>query len=105
MAIDARGTDVTAMTKGVRARPNGSMGESFGSISPQVVDWSTPRTTAPRPVAARTEPTTSRRGFGPVRTASATKRVMARMPITMTTSPRKTTRHDSSVVAHPPTMD
>ena len=44
----------------------------------------------------------SSRGFGPVRTASATNWVMARMKITRTTSPTNTTRHDSSVVAQPP---
>ncbi len=44
----------------------------------------------------------SSRGLGPVRTASATYFVIRRMPITMTTSPTNTTRHDSWVVAQPP---
>ena len=90
------------MTKIVSEKPNGVMGESFGSIQPHVVDCSTPRTIAPRPVADRTLPTTSRRGFGPLRSASPTKRTIARMPRTMTTSPTKTTRQVSSVVAQPP---
>ncbi len=33
------------------------MGEFFGFSQPQVLDWSTPKTKAPRPAADSTEPT------------------------------------------------
>ena len=92
------------MTNRVGANPNGSIGASLGSTRPHVVDCRTPRTTAPSPAADRIAPTTSSRGLGPTRGASATNRVIARMPITMTTSPTKTIRQESSVVAQPPRM-
>ena len=46
----------------------------------------------------------SSRGLGPLRRASATNRVMTKIPITRTTSPAKTTRQLSTVVAQPPTI-
>ena len=85
-------------------RPNGSTGESFGFTQPHVLDWSTPSTTMPRPLADSAVPTPSSRGLAPLRGASAMKRVVARMNATSTTSPANTTRHDSSVVAQPPTI-
>ncbi len=85
-------------------RPAGSIGESFGCTQPHVLDWSTPSTITPRPPADNAVPMTSSRGFGPLRGASAMKRVVNRMNATRTTSPANTTRHDSSVVAQPPTI-
>ncbi len=85
-------------------KPNGSIGEFFGLTQPQVPACSVARTTAPSPEATSTDPTTSRRGFGPLRGASSTNGVMMRIPITMTTSPTNTTRQLSSVVAQPPTI-
>ena len=54
-----RSTAPPAMTNGVSDRPNGVTGESLGAIRPHVLDCRIPRTTAPRPAAARIEPTTS----------------------------------------------
>jgi len=100
----------------VAEKPKGSTGESLGATQPQVLDCRVPRTTRPSPVAARTEPTASSLGLAPSEpTASSlglapsigvstTKRTMARMNRTRTTSPANTTRQLSSVVAQPPRM-
>ena len=93
-----------AITNTVREKPNGSTGESFGFSSPHVLDCRVPRTIIPSPAAASTLPTRSRRGAGPVRGLSFTRGVMARMKATSTTSPTKTIRQESSVVAQPPRM-
>ena len=92
------------MTKRVSEKPKIVMGESLGLTHPQVLDSSTPKTNSPRPAAESTEPTTSSFGVGVGPGASFTLRVMNRMKPAMKTSPTNTTRHVSSVVAHPPTM-
>ena len=92
------------MTNIVSDKPNGSTGEFFGFTQPHVLDSSTASTTRPRPDADSTAPTRSKRGAGPPRGASPTRRVMAKMNSTSTTSPTNTTRQVSSVVAHPPRM-
>ena len=90
------------MTKRVRENPSGSMGESMGLTQPHVLDCSTPSTIRPRPDADRIVPTKSSRGMGVGRAASWISLDIARMASTRTTSPTKTTRQDSSVVAQPP---
>ena len=92
------------MTKRVSEKPKMVIGESFGLTHPHVLDSSTPKTNSPRPVAESTDPTPSSFGAGLGAGASATLRVMNRMKPAMKTSPTNTTRHVSSVVAHPPTM-
>ena len=93
------------MTNTVREKPNGSTGESsLGRTQPQVLDCRTPRTTRPRPAADSTVPRKSSFGAGPVRTASATLGVIAKIRATSRTSPAKTIRHEYSVVAQPPRM-
>ena len=92
------------MTKRVSEKPKIVMGEFLGLSHPQVLDSSTPNTNRPRPAADRTEPTTSSFGVGVGPGASFTLRVMNKMNAAMKTSPTNTTRHDSSVVAQPPTM-
>ena len=92
------------MTKSVSEKPKIVMGEFLGLTHPQVLDSSTPNTNSPRPAAESTEPTTSSFGAGVGPGASFTLRVMNKMKPAMKTSPTNTTRHVSSVVAHPPTM-
>ena len=92
------------MTKRVSEKPKIVMGEFLGLTHPQVLDSSTPNTNSPRPAAESTEPTTSSFGVGVGPGASFTLRVMNKMKPAMKTSPTNTTRHVSSVVAHPPTM-
>ena len=92
------------MTKRVSEKPKIVMGEFLGLSHPQVLDSSTPKTNSPRPAAESTEPTTSSFGVGVGPGASVTLRVMNRMKPAMKTSPTNTTRHVSSVVAHPPTI-
>ena len=76
----------------------------MGSMRPHVLAWRMPSTMAPNALAERTTPSTSSLGFSPSRTASTMYRERARMISTRTTSPAKTTRQLSSVVAQPPTM-
>jgi hypothetical protein len=95
-------TPPAVITKIVSEKPNTSIGESFGLIHPQVDDCRVPSTTAPRPVATRTLPTTSSLGGVSPVFASPIRWVIARMNSTSTTSPTNTTRQDSSVVAQPP---
>ncbi len=95
-------TPPAAMTKRVSEKPKMVIGEFFGLSHPQVLDWRTPKTKMPRPLAESTEPTTSSFGVGSGRGASPTLGVMRRMKATMITSPTKTIRHVTSVVAHPP---
>ena len=85
-------------------KPKMVIGEFFGLTHPQVLDWRTPKTKTPRPAADSTEPTMSSFGAGSGRGASATFRIMIRINAAMKTSPTNTTRHVSTVVAHPPTM-
>ncbi len=90
-----------AITNGVSENPNGSSGELRGLSQPQLLAWITPKTKAPSPSAERTEPTQSRPEDS-VGGGSSTRREPNRIPIATTTSPAKTTRQLSSVVAQPP---
>ena len=86
-------------------KPSGVMGEaSVGSMKPHVLACRMLSTMAPSALAERTMPRTSSLGLAPSRTASTMYRERARMVSTRTTSPAKTTRQLSSVVAQPPTM-
>ena len=86
-------TPPAAMTNNVSDKPNGSTGEFFGLTQPHVLDCRTAeddqtpsrRRTAPRRRCRAAEP-------GPLRGASATCRVMARMNTDQNTSPTNTTR-------------
>ena len=81
------------------------MGEaSVGSMKPHVLACRMLSTMAPRALAERTMPRTSNLGFSPSRAASTMYRERARMTSTRTTSPAKTMRQLSTVVAQPPTM-
>ena len=91
-----------AITNGVSESPKGSIGELRGSSQPQLLACRTPSTITPRPAAESTPPTQSSSGRGPVRSGSRISRMPSRIPITTTTSPAKTTRQLSSVVAQPP---
>ena len=97
-------TPPAVITKIVSENPKISTGESFGRSQPQELDCRTPRTTKPSPLAAKKLPKKSSRGTVPVRGVSVIRRLMARMTSTRITSPTKTTRHESSVVAQPPNM-
>ena len=91
-----------AITNGVKAKPKGSIGELRGASQPQLLACRTPKTTRARPDAESTPPTQSSTGGGPSRSGSRISRVPIRIPIATTTSPTKTTRQLSSVVAQPP---
>ena len=93
-----------AITNGVSEKPNGSIGELRGRSQPQLLACRTPRTISAEAERGehRADPVEARRAarlaLGLARSAGC----RAGSPIATTTSPAKTTRQLSSVVAQPP---
>ena len=81
--------------------PNHWGASGFGCTNPHVPARMMPKTIRPRPAAERSVPIGSSRVPGTAG-ESAMRRLRARMPSTMTTSPTKTQRQLAYVVSKPP---
>ena len=81
--------------------PNHCGASGLGSTKPHVPERMMPKTIRPRPAAERSVPIGSSRVPGTAG-ESAMRRLRARMPSTITTSPTKTQRQLAYVVRSPP---
>ena len=76
-------------------------GELSGTNQPQVLDWSTPKTSSAMPPAERTTLSRSTLSLGFAGTSLILPATISTRIIT-TVSPKKTMRHDPYVVTRPP---
>ena len=79
------------MSHSVAEMPNSSGASGLGATQPHTLERSTPNTARPRPAADSATPTRSIRGCCPGG-SSAIRRVSARIPSTISTSPANTSR-------------
>ena len=79
------------MSHSVAEMPNSSGASGFGATHPHTLERRTPKTARPNPAAESTTPTKSMRGRFPGGSSSI-RRVIARIPSTISTSPANTSR-------------